>query len=647
MKIKIYHSSKLFIKFFVSYLILLCFSLTMVGIVYKGFENDKIDYFYKYNISMLEQSKYIIDKYVSELELLVENFEANSVIQSLCTGERSADEFAENNYLELSRILYDVKARTDTADNIYLYIAEKEIVLSPSGTMSIKEFYATNDQYKKIDYSEFEQSYLNSYDYKKFRGTGISGQLSHSYITYSQSLPQKNYERSDYKLLIQLNPERFGSVLSHGAGSDSEAAMILDKNGEIIYKNSRETKINTKKLAGHLFKSSDVIELTDKKEMITYTKSKSNGWIYMVAVSKSVFLKEITRFKYIFIFLTIGYLIFGVFLSRILLKKNYRPIQLVMDKLSKNKGPASNYHDEMDFIHSVIEELTESNKDMKNVISKQSEQMKNDALREMITTGCSADKVNALLKKFSFSFLYDNYAVVIVRVGDIENYPANEKSIIYYAVNNMAYELINTLYVYEKLIDPSGNMVFIINVEDENGEAFVDDIKFICTLLSDVMAKEFSIGVDISISSLRKGPDSLSVSYSEAMTALSTSTGSITDYRDIQSNRALKMIGDIEEYIDAHYMNNCLSNTVIADEFNITGQYLSVLFKKYKNENIQNYIARVRIEYAKELLKNEKYTVFQIANMVGYSNDIGFIRVFKKFEGITPGKFRQMHLNKI
>ena len=69
MKIKIYHSSKLFIKFFVSYLILLCFSLTMVGIVYKGFENDKIDYFYKYNISMLEQSKYIIDKYVSELEL--------------------------------------------------------------------------------------------------------------------------------------------------------------------------------------------------------------------------------------------------------------------------------------------------------------------------------------------------------------------------------------------------------------------------------------------------------------------------------------------------------------------------------------------------------------------------------------------------
>ena len=61
---------------------------------------------------------------------------------------------------------------------------------------------------------------------------------------------------------------------------------------------------------------------------------------------------------------------------------------------------------------------------------------------------------------------------------------------------------------------------------------------------------------------------------------------------------------------------------------------------------MQNYIARVRVEYAKELLKNNKYTVFQIANMVGYSNDIGFIRVFKKLEGITPGKFRQINTGK-
>ena len=222
----------------------------------------------------------------------------------------------------------------------------------------------------------------------------------------------------------------------------------------------------------------------------------------------------------------------------------------------------------------------------------------------------------------------------------------DEKSVIYYAINNMADELFNTLYLYEKIIDASGNIVFMVNVEDENEEAFIEDVKFVCTLLSDIMTKEFSVRVGISISSLKKGIESLANSYNEAITALSASCENITDYRDIQSNRALKMISDIEKYIDAHYMNNNLSNTVIADEFNITGQYLSVLFKKHKGENLQNYIARVRVDYAKELLKNDKYTVFQVANMVGYSNDIGFIRVFKKLEGITPGKYRQMNTNK-
>jgi AraC-like DNA-binding protein len=34
--------------------------------------------------------------------------------------------------------------------------------------------------------------------------------------------------------------------------------------------------------------------------------------------------------------------------------------------------------------------------------------------------------------------------------------------------------------------------------------------------------------------------------------------------------------------------------------------------------------------------------MMQIAQEIGYANDIGFIRVFKKLEGITPGKYREM-----
>lgn len=647
MKSKFYHQNKLFVKFFISYLILLIFSLALFGAAYISFEKDKEEYFYQYNISMLEQSKHIIENYINEVELISDNFEANPVISDLCAGRISTDEFKENNYIELNRILYEIRSRTKVADKVYLYITKEETVLSDSEVMSAKTFYNSNPQYKNMEYSDFEASYLNVYDYKKFSGFSPSGQLENSYITYSQSFPENDYKRSDFKLLIRIDSEKIGKVLNPISGGGDALTMILDKSGNIIYKNSKDIKTDPKKLVRYLSKNSDIIELSNTNEMLTYTKSKEeNGWIYAVALSKDVFLSEITRLKHLVLLFSLGYLVVGVFIAQLLLKKNYQPIKHIIDKLSRNSEVKTNYRDEMDFIHSVVEDLTIRNKKMNDVISKQSEQMKTAALGDILTGSANTAAIEEMFKKYNLPFIYENYAVVVVSVNDIKDYSDDEKSVIYYAINNMADELFSALYLFEKIIDTSGNIVFMVNVEDENEEAFIEDVKFVCELLSDIMTNEFSVKVGISISSLRKGIESLANSYNEAITALSASCENITDYRDIQTNRVLKMISDIEKYIDAHYMNNNLSNTVIADEFNITGQYLSVLFKKHKGENLQNYIARVRVDYAKELLKSEKYTVFQIANMVGYSNDIGFIRVFKKLEGITPGKYRQMHINK-
>ncbi|MNY79103.1 DNA-binding transcriptional regulator AraC [compost metagenome] len=47
---------------------------------------------------------------------------------------------------------------------------------------------------------------------------------------------------------------------------------------------------------------------------------------------------------------------------------------------------------------------------------------------------------------------------------------------------------------------------------------------------------------------------------------------------------------------------------------------------------------------AKRYLEIPGMTILQVAEQVGYSTDIGFIRVFKKMEGITPGKYREMQL---
>lgn len=111
------------------------------------------------------------------------------------------------------------------------------------------------------------------------------------------------------------------------------------------------------------------------------------------------------------------------------------------------------------------------------------------------------------------------------------------------------------------------------------------------------------------------------------------------------SDTGAKMLVSIKRYIDANYADPMLSLASIAEEFNLTAPYMSSFFKKHSGVNITDYIAQVRISHSKQLMTSKEATISNIARAVGYANDVGFIRMFKKYEGITPGKYKEMLLS--
>lgn len=100
-------------------------------------------------------------------------------------------------------------------------------------------------------------------------------------------------------------------------------------------------------------------------------------------------------------------------------------------------------------------------------------------------------------------------------------------------------------------------------------------------------------------------------------------------------------IRKILEYIKAEYTRGELSLTSIADNFNITPQHLSNTFRIQTGESLNNYIQKLRINKAKELLENPALTIENISHMVGFNNYLALVRTFKKYEGITPGTYRR------
>ncbi|MBW7452778.1 helix-turn-helix domain-containing protein [Paenibacillus sepulcri] len=101
-----------------------------------------------------------------------------------------------------------------------------------------------------------------------------------------------------------------------------------------------------------------------------------------------------------------------------------------------------------------------------------------------------------------------------------------------------------------------------------------------------------------------------------------------------------QLLQEMTAFIDNHYADPYMGLNMIAEQFNRTPQYVSTFFKKTSGQNITDYIAQCRIHQAKRLISTKDLTIAQIAQKVGYANDLVLIRVFKKVEGITPGKYR-------
>lgn len=83
----------------------------------------------------------------------------------------------------------------------------------------------------------------------------------------------------------------------------------------------------------------------------------------------------------------------------------------------------------------------------------------------------------------------------------------------------------------------------------------------------------------------------------------------------------------------------------VADYVSFSPEYFSKLFKKETGENVKNYILRVKVEAAKDLLKNPNIPISMIALELGYGNFSHFTQMFRKHESITPSEYRKQFLN--
>lgn len=98
-------------------------------------------------------------------------------------------------------------------------------------------------------------------------------------------------------------------------------------------------------------------------------------------------------------------------------------------------------------------------------------------------------------------------------------------------------------------------------------------------------------------------------------------------------------IEELDSFIRQHYREN-LNLSELADKYHFNHSYLTKTFKKQKGISPLKLINTLRMEDAKELLQNEELSIREISEMLGFSNQHYFSRMFKETTGQTPMEYR-------
>ncbi len=115
-----------------------------------------------------------------------------------------------------------------------------------------------------------------------------------------------------------------------------------------------------------------------------------------------------------------------------------------------------------------------------------------------------------------------------------------------------------------------------------------------------------------------------------------------TACRDIMNKREEKSndsIMNAKEYINSNFAKD-ISLDDVSRVVDISPYYFSKIFKEETGENFIEYLTNVRMEKAKDLLKNSNYSMKEICSLCGYQDPNYFSRTFKKNVGVTPTEFK-------
>ncbi|GIP32511.1 response regulator [Paenibacillus sp. J2TS4] len=264
-------------------------------------------------------------------------------------------------------------------------------------------------------------------------------------------------------------------------------------------------------------------------------------------------------------------------------------------------------------------------------------------LEHAVTSALPAHELDERLRYFQLPPLHPDYLVLVIDIDDF-----GERAV---GLSSFEQELLRfaCFNIVEEMARPFHGIAFrtreekiVILLSGNEGKMLYEAAQSLAEGIRESVESYLSFTVTVGVGRCARSTTELPSSYKSACTALvyrlllgTNQSICIIDMEGVQG----KMLSAVQ-YIEENYDDEQLSIQKICRHVMMSASYFSSAFKQYTGETFVEYLTRIRVGKAKELLAQTSLRKYEIAYMVGYKDPHYFSALFKKHTGESPTDYR-------
>lgn len=370
---KRFFKNQVFIRFLLSYLLILAFPLLVSWLAYSRAIRDAESYTKDSMSFMLKQSSNIMDRHLGELNRVAIQAVQLSLKQSL--GELLTRSSLDN--FELSRLLDEFSSYFLTSNFAFrwgIYFKDSPSIFYADTIYEARFFYENVFTYFDWDYDQWREKLFAKFyngEYLPASRARVE-RVDQSLITYIQSIPASmQNQRPEGVIFFVIDERELFGVMPEVGGSGG-CLYVMDGSGQVIASQGQGFRI----MGMELEKGNGYLETTYLGEpvFVTYTTSENTGWTYVVALPRTAVMSKVQSIKGLALTVTFISLFCGCGLAYVLARKNAEPIRGIVKMLSEFLGIEKGHEvGEYEFLQGKVHELIANNTSLRQDLAKQGE----------------------------------------------------------------------------------------------------------------------------------------------------------------------------------------------------------------------------------------------------------------------------------